>query len=144
MKRVKRTYSRKETTTTIRVRRNTRPAAQREPLKLPEVFSFRLPGWLPVAASVTLVLMIIATVNFKAYSGLSREEQQYQELNQKVQQMTEENLGIQEEIYYLKNDSATIEREAKKYGLVRTDKQVSRAGELDEAEESNSRQTPTR
>lgn len=60
--------------------------------------------------------------------------------------MTDENLGLQEEIYYLKNDPDTIEREAKRYGLVRPQKklqQVSRAGELDKAEESTNRQTPT-
>ena len=77
------------------------------------------PRWVPVAASLTLVLTITATVNFRAYSGLSREQQEHQELNQRVQQMNEENLGLQEEIYYLKNDTDTIEREAKRYGLVR-------------------------
>lgn len=144
MRRVKNTYSRKDAAVKRARVRPKRTASERPPLKLPKALSFRFPRWIPVAASITLVLTITATVNFRAYSSLSREEQQNQELNRKVQQTTEENLGIQEEIYYLKNDPATIEREAKKYGFVRPEKQVSRAGELDKAEESNSRQTPTR
>ena len=126
-------------------RRSVKP--ERQPLKLPEALSFkmpRVPRWLPIAASITLVVMITATVNFRAYSSLSKEEQEHQDLNQKVQEMTEDNLGIQEEIYYLKNDPATIEREAKKYGFVRPDKKFSRVGEVDKAEASTSRQTPTR
>lgn len=103
-----------------------------------------LPRWVPVAASLTLVLTITATVNFRAYRELQQEQQHNTELNQKVQQMTDENLGIQEEIYYLKNDTETIEREAKRYGLVRPQKQVSRAGNVDKAEESTNRQTPTK
>ena len=111
---------------------------------MPEALSLSIPRWIPIAASVTLVVMITATINFRAYSSLSTEDQENQELNQRVQQMTEENLGIQEEIYYLKNDPATIEREARKYGLVRPEKKFSRAGEADNAEQSTSRQTPTR
>lgn len=102
-----------------------------------------MPRWVPIAASLSLVIMITATVNFRAYTELSHEKAQHEDLNQRVQQMTEENLGLQEEIYFLKNDTDTIEREAKRYGLVRPQKQVSRAGEMDEAEESNNRQTPT-
>ena len=128
----------------VRVRPKRTVSAERPPLKLPTALSFRIPRWIPVAVSITLVVMIAATVNFRSYAGLSREQQQHEELNRKVQQMTEENLGIQEEIYYLKNDPATIEREARKYGFVRQQKQVSRAGEADKAEESVSRQTPTR
>jgi cell division protein FtsB len=111
---------------------------------MPDALSFRVPRWMPVAASIALVVTITATVNFRAYSSLSNEEKEHLELNQKVQQFTEDNLGIQEEIYYLKNDPETIEREAKKYGFVRPDKKFSRVGEVDKAESSTSRQTPTR
>ena len=87
-----------------------------------------MPRWVPIAASLTLVLTITATVNVRSFMDLRNEENQNQELNQKVQQMNEENLGLQEEIYYLKNDDSTIEREAKKYGLVRPPKQVPESG----------------
>ncbi|MDI1241051.1 MAG: septum formation initiator family protein [bacterium] len=105
-----------------------------------------LPWWVPVAASLTLVLSITATVNVRSWIDLSNEQQQHDELNQRVQQMNEENLGLQEEIYYLKNDTDTIEREAKKYGLVRPQSKLklsSRAGEMGNAEEPTNRQTPT-
>ena len=83
-----------------------------------------LPRWVPIAASLTLVLTITATVNVRSYIDLANEQKQNEELNQRVQQMNDENLGLQEEIYYLKNDTDTIEREAKKYGLVRPPEQV--------------------
>jgi cell division protein FtsB len=147
LRRVKNISSRRnEAVKRSRVRRRA-AKPERKPLKMPEAPSFqipRLPRWLPIAASITLVVMITATVNFRAYSSLSKEEQEHQDLNQQVQEMTEDNLGIQEEIYYLKNDPATIEREAKKYGFVRPDKKFSRVGEVDKAEASTSRQTPTR
>ena len=122
-----------------RIRRNDLARVSRPKRRL-------MPRWVPVAASLTLVLTITATINLRAFRELQTEQQQHQELNQRVQQMTDENLGLQEEIYYLKNDPDTIEREAKRYGLVRPQKKlqrVSRAGELDKAEESTNRQTPT-
>ena len=106
-----------------------------------------LPRWVPIAASLTLVLTITATVNVRSYMDLANEQQQHEELNQRVQQMNDENLGLQEEIYYLKNDTDTIEREAKKYGLVRPQSKLklsSRAGEMGNAEEPTNRQTPTK
>jgi len=103
-----------------------------------------LPAWLPVAASVTLVLMLVLTVNYRAFSELKKESKVFEELSDKVQQATTDNLSMQEEIYYLKSDPKTIEREARKYGLARPKEQVSRADEADKAEKSVSRQLPTR
>jgi cell division protein FtsB len=106
-----------------------------------------MPRWVPVAASLTLVLSITATVNVRSYIDLANEQKAHEELNQEVQQMNEENLGLQEEIYYLKNDTDTIEREAKKYGLFRPQTKLklsSRAGEMGNAEEPTTRQTPTK
>lgn len=106
-----------------------------------------MPRWIPVAASLTLVLSITATINVRSYIDLANEQKTHEELNRQVQQMNEENLGLQEEIYYLKNDTDTIEREAKKYGLVRPQSKLklsSRAGEMGNAEEPTNRQTPTK
>lgn len=103
-----------------------------------------LPRWVPTAAALTLVFMLVLTVNYRAYSELTKESKVFNELNDKVQQATTENLSMQEEIYYLKSDPKTIEREARKYGLARPKEQVSRAGETDNAEKSASRQIPTR
>ena len=125
-------------------RRRVRPAAE-QPLRWgKEPRKNVLPSWLPVVAGVTLVLMLVLTVNYRAYSELRKESQVFEELNNKVQQATTENLSMQEEIYYLKSDPKTIEREARKYGLARPKEQVSQAGNTDKAEKSASRQTPTR
>lgn len=88
--------------------------------------------------------MLVLTVNYRAFSELKKESKVFEELNDKVQQATTENLSMQEEIYYLKSDPKTIEREARKYGLARPEEQVSRADEADKAEKSVSRQLPTR
>lgn len=103
-----------------------------------------LPTWIPIASTVTLVLMLVLTVNYRAYSELSRETQTFEELNNKIQQATTENLSMQEEIYYLRSDPKTIEREARKYGLVRPNEQISRAGDTDKAEQSAQPAIPTR
>ena len=103
-----------------------------------------LPSWIPIAAAVTLVLMLVLSVNYRAFSELRRETQTFEELNSKVQQATTENLSMQEEIYYLKSDPQTIEREARKYGLARPKEQVSRAGDTDKAEQSAQPAIPTR
>jgi cell division protein FtsL len=88
--------------------------------------------------------MLVLTVNYRAYSEFRRETQTFEELNNKIQQATTENLSMQEEIYYLKSDPKTIEREARKYGLARSKEQVSRAGETDKAEKSAKPANPTR
>ena len=88
--------------------------------------------------------MLVLSVNYRAFSELRRETQPFDELNSKVQQATTENLSMQEEIYYLKSDPQTIEREARKYGLARPKEQVSRAGDTDKAEQSAQPAIPTR
>jgi hypothetical protein len=99
---------------------------------------------------------------------LSSEKSEFQELNEKVQQATTENLSLQEEIYYLKTDPKVNEREArnvepaparkeppadqkppvresKKTEPTQTKKEkVSKAGETDKAEKSANRRPPTR
>lgn len=112
--------------------------------------------------------MLVLTMNFRAYSELQIESKLHEELNEKVQLATSENLLLQEEIYYLKNDPDTIEREVRKFGFVppkeniisnndpkaraakqlepalKNKEKVSRAGEPDKAEKSANRQSPTR
>jgi len=131
-----------------------------------------LPAWLSIATAIGLCAMLVLTINFRAYSDLEKESAQFEELNGRIQQATGENLSLQEEIYYLKNDPDTVEREARKFGLAapkpevkqesRADQKplerevtkpepaptkkekVSRAGEPDKAEKSATRQLPTR
>jgi hypothetical protein len=112
--------------------------------------------------------MLVLTINYRAYSELTSEKEEFQELNEKVQRATTENLSVQEEIYYLKTDPQSTEhetrkvepapaekersanqkpseRDPKKSGATQTNKEkVSKAGETDKAEKSANRQPPTR
>ena len=80
--------------------------------------------WIGIGVAVSLTVMLILTVNFRAFSVLNTEAAEATVLNNKIQAITSENLAIQEEIHYLKNDSDTIEREAKKFGLSRPKKET--------------------
>ena len=69
--------------------------------------------------------MLCLTVNLRSFTELNREAEQNESLNQEIEKLTGENLNLQEEIYYLQNDSSVIEREAKKFGFQRKEKKVS-------------------
>ena len=69
-------------------------------------------------------LMLCLTVNLRSFTELNREAEQHESLNQEIEKLTTENLNLQEEIYYLQNDSSVIEREAKKFGFQRKEKKV--------------------
>jgi hypothetical protein len=112
--------------------------------------------------------MLVLTINYRAYSELTSEKNEFQDLNEKVQEATTENLSLQEEIFYLKTDPKAVEpetrkyvpapqqnkestdpkpseREVKKAEPTQTKKEkVSKAGESDKAEKSANRQPPTR
>jgi cell division protein FtsL len=106
-----------------------------------------MPRWVPYLATVSLALVLCLTINFRAFTELSREVNENESLNSQIESITTENLNLQEEIYYLKNDTDTIEREAKKYGLVRPKSKLklsSQVGEMGNAEEPTNRQPPTR
>jgi len=82
--------------------------------------------WLPIGIALAITLMVCVTINFRAYGELQREVNLNQELNTQIDAVTSENLSMQEEIHYLKNDPNMIEREARKFGFVpRKEKQVS-------------------
>jgi cell division protein FtsB len=82
-----------------------------------------VPRWIPYLATVSLALVLCLTINFRAFTELTREVEQNESLNKQIESITTENLNLQEEIYYLQNDSAVIEREAKKFGFRRHDKE---------------------
>jgi len=69
-------------------------------------------------------LVLCLTVNLRSFTQLNREAEQNESLNQEIEKLTSENLNLQEEIYYLQNDSSVIEREAKKFGFQRKEKKV--------------------
>ncbi len=128
-----------------------------------------VPMWVPVMTALTLITMLVLTINYRAYTELVNETREFEELKSKVEHAKSDNLAMQEQIQYLKTDPKTIESEARKFGLVRPKvkdqvtepkqlereakkeepaaskkEQVSRAGEPDKAEKSANRQLPTR
>ena len=82
-----------------------------------------VPRWVPYGALALFAFLLCLTINFRAYTELSREVDQNESLNAEIEKVTSENLNIQEEIYYLQNDSTVIEREAKKFGIRRPEKE---------------------
>ena len=113
MKKVDATYSNKRT------RRKRQPA-----LKFPKKPTRFIPRWVSYGATAIFVIVLGMTINFRAYTELSREIEENEQLNSQVDEITSENLGLQEEIYYLQNDSETIKREAKKFGFRAKEKKV--------------------
>lgn len=82
------------------------------------------PQWFVFAVVVFITFMLCLTVNFRAFSELTSEMQENQRLNTEVEQLTNQNLIIQEEIHNLKTDPKMIEREARKLGMGRPDEKV--------------------
>jgi cell division protein FtsB len=77
---------------------------------------------LPALAAITLMLMIGLTINFRGYTERTKGEAENRLLNERIQEMTEENLALQEEVHELRTDPAKIEDEARRYGLRRPQK----------------------
>ena len=83
-----------------------------------------VPKWIPYGATALFALVLCLTVNLRSFTELNREAEENESLNQEIEKLTTENLNLQEEIYYLQNDSSVIEREAKKFGFQRKEKKV--------------------
>jgi cell division protein FtsB len=75
--------------------------------------------WFLFVVVVSITLMLCLAVNFRAFSEMSAESAQNGQLSTDVEKLSVENLALQEEIHNLKNDSQTIEREARKIGMSR-------------------------
>jgi len=76
------------------------------------------------SATALFAVALCLTINFRAFTELSTEVEQNEGLNSEIEKITSENLDLQEEIYYLQNDSSVIQREAKKFGFQRKEKKV--------------------
>lgn len=93
--------------------------------KAPRKPRLTLSRWIPYGLTALFALVLCFTINFRAFTELDHEVEQNDSLNQEIEKLTNENLDLQEEIYYLQNDSSVIEREAKKFGFQRKEKKVS-------------------
>lgn len=75
--------------------------------------------WWAFGVAGSLTLMLCLTINYRAFSELNQESAQNLTLENRIQSVTSENLALQEQIHYLKNDPSTVERESRKFGLRR-------------------------
>ena len=82
------------------------------------------PHWFLFVVVVSITLMLCLAVNFRAFSEMNAEAVQNNQLSTDVEKLSVENLALQEEIHNLKNDSETIEREARKIGMSRPNEKI--------------------
>ena len=82
------------------------------------------PQWFVFAVIASITFMLCLTINLRAYSEMSAEMQQNEHLSVELEQLTNENLAIQNEIHDLKTDPNTVEREARKIGMSRPNEKI--------------------
>lgn len=75
--------------------------------------------WLGIGIVALLTLMLCLTINYRAFSEFGIESTENKSLEQRIESVTTNNLSLQEQIHYLKNDPDTVAREARKFGLRR-------------------------
>ena len=80
--------------------------------------------WLVFAVIASITCMLCMAINLRAFSEMSAELEQNEHLSLAAEQLSNENLGLQTEVYSLKNDSRTVEREARKIGMSRPNEKV--------------------
>ena len=61
--------------------------------------------------------MLVISINFRAFSEMRAEVDQYGRLSAQIENLMDENLALQEEIHTLKSDPDVIGREAKRIGI---------------------------
>lgn len=83
-----------------------------------------MPQWFVISIPVLLSLLIVVTLNVRAWTNAQREYQTNQQLGTEIEQLTTENSSLQEEIHRLQYDPKTIEREARKLGMGRMNEKV--------------------
>ncbi len=82
------------------------------------------PQWYVFAVVASITCMLCMAINLRAFSEMSAEFEQNERLSLAVEQLSNENIGLQTEVHSLKNDSRTVEREARKIGMSRPNEKV--------------------
>ncbi len=77
----------------------------------------KTPLWAAFVIVIGMTLMLGLTINYRAYSTMNVEVVENEQLSTKIQNLTDENLQLQDDINNLKTDPKVIEREAKKLGI---------------------------
>ncbi|MBX3282664.1 MAG: septum formation initiator family protein [Acidobacteria bacterium] len=75
------------------------------------------PFWLTALVVFSLVGILFVAITYKSFSAVTAEVRENEQLNSTIQNLTDENLQLQDEIHSLKTDPKVIEREAKRLGI---------------------------
>lgn len=75
------------------------------------------PWWLSSLIVTSIFVMLIISINFRAFTEMREEASQNTRLATQIQSLTDENLALQEEIHTLKTNPEIIQREAKRIGV---------------------------
>ncbi len=84
----------------------------------------KTPDWFIFTTIVLITFMLCLAINFRAFSEVRTESAEYQQLNTEIENLTNGNLLLQEEIQNLKHDPRTIEREARTIGMSRPNEKI--------------------
>ncbi len=82
------------------------------------------PQWLVFAVITSITFMLCMAINLRAFSEMSVESQQNERLGLAIEQLSNENFGLQSEVHNLKTDPLTLEREARRIGMSRPNEKV--------------------
>ena len=82
------------------------------------------PQWFVFTVIAAMTFMLCMAINLRAFSEMSAELEQNEHLSLAVEQLSNENIGLQTEVHGLKNDSHAVEREARKIGMSRPNEKV--------------------
>ena len=82
------------------------------------------PRWFVFTIIAAMTFMLCMAINLRAVSEMSAEVKQNERLSLAVEQLSNENVGLQTEVHNLKTDSHTVEREARKIGMSRPNEKV--------------------
>jgi cell division protein FtsB len=82
------------------------------------------PQWFVFTIVASITFMLCMAINLRAFSEMSAELEQNERLNLTVEQLSNENIGLQSEVHNLKTDSHLVEREARKIGMSRPNEKV--------------------
>ena len=75
------------------------------------------PAWLSVLIVVAITGMLFVSINFRSYTAMRGELRENEQLTEKIENLTDENLQLQDEIHSLKTDRSVVQREAKRLGI---------------------------
>ena len=82
------------------------------------------PWWLSFLIVASIFVMLLVSINFRAFTEMREEVDQNARLAGQIQNLMDENLALQEEIHSLKTDPQLIQREARRIGIALSEQKV--------------------